>query len=682
VLEIHQDDLRFTVKETAEFLGTIMGLDLSQEEVSALEQRTEGWIAGLQLAALSMQGRDDLPGFIQAFTGSNRFILDYLVEEVFERQSDEIKDFLLKTSILEQLSGSLCNEVTRKTNSQELLETLEQSNLFIIPLDQSRQWYRYHRLFGDLLRHKLQISGLPEKELHQRARGWFEANDLMDSAVQHALQAQDWEIAGSLMQVASTDFLKRGEVLTVIGWFQSLPEESFKANPKLCLDYAWPLLLSTQYDAAVPLLDQAEKAAQDIPPFLGEVHAARAYLARGVGDHESMVERSQSALKLLPKTSIDSRGIVAVNLGLAYWHMGKMQDAEAALNEALEAGQATGNHYAALTALIFLGRVLGVRGQLHQAKEYFERAIQQGEGIPINALAYMDLATLYYEWNMLDECDTYIQKAINLCKQSRNFEFLVGSLLIQSRLRIAQGDLAGAEKALDQAWVLVRGGEIPASTAKRMEVAQVRLLLAKGESLEDWTQNLTESIDCHSFYRFLGVTKARTLPEPESAAYLEGLSKVAKANEWVYGLVNVCALQAALFGLDKGTFNILADILPQAESGGFIRSFVDVGEKLIPALREAIQQDVATGYVTRVLDSITGEIDSEKADQSSLIEPLSERELEVLKLITSGMSNREIAETLVISTGTAKTHVHNLCGKLGVRNRTEAAMKAKELNLI
>jgi LuxR family maltose regulon positive regulatory protein len=420
-LEIRQDDLRFTETETADFLKNVMGLDLSPDDVSALERRTEGWIAGLQLAALSMRGRDDLPSFIQSFTGSSRFILDYLIEEVFERQSPDIKDFLLKTSILERLTGPLCDLVAERTDSQRILESLEQANLFIVPLDQTRGWYRYHRLFAELLRHRLRVGKLAENELHQRASIWFEKNGFPADAILHSLAAKDWQRAADLIVTNSTEILKRGEVLTVIRWFQKLPEEMLLSNPKLCFEYCWPLLLANQYDTAAPLLERVEQAAKAIPEFLGEVYAAQAYLARGRGDHECMVERSQHALKLLPKSSVNSRGIVAMNLGLAYWHMGQMRAAEEVLVEALEAGQATGNHYAALTALIFQGRVLAVGGELHQAAKYFERALQQGDEIPINALAYIDLATLHYEWNALNVSDNYLQKAIALCQRSQNY---------------------------------------------------------------------------------------------------------------------------------------------------------------------------------------------------------------------------------------------------------------------
>jgi LuxR family maltose regulon positive regulatory protein len=683
VVEVRQQELRFTFQECADFLQLVMGMRLGVGDISALERRTEGWIVGLQLAALSMQGRGDLTGFIQAFTGSNRFILDYLIEEVFERQTDEVKDFLLKTSILENLTASLCEAVAGNSTSQELLGNLEQANLFIVPLDQSRSWYRYHHLFSELLRHRLGASHSNlESELHQRASRWFESEGMLTEAIQHALAAQDWERAARLIDSACAGFLKRGEVLTVVGWFQSLPEAMLLSNPKLCFDYCWPLLLAGQYEKAAPLLEGVEQAAKDIPVFLGEVYAAQAFLARGVGNHERMIECSQRALELLPKNSVNSRSIVALNLGLAYWHMGKMSETEAVLVEALEAAYTTGNHYAALTALIFLGRVFAVRGQLHQAEEYFKSAIRQGKEMPINALAYMDLAALYYEWNMLAVSDEHLQKAIILSQRSLNDEFLVGCWILGSRLRIAQGDFVGAKDVLEQAWALVRAGKIPVKMIDRVNAAQAYLLLQKGEPPGEWGQKLSGEVDCHPFYRFLGVTKARLLPDVQAKAYLEWAGQTAQAKEWGYGLVAVRALQAALAETQEDALEYITEAVQLAEGGGFIRSFVEVGAKLVRLLRVVIRHGLLPEYVGRILAVMAEDADIQRSGSMPLIESLSERELEVLRLVILGLSNREIAEELIISPGTAKTHIHNVCGKLGVRNRTEAAIRAKELNLV
>jgi LuxR family maltose regulon positive regulatory protein len=683
VLEVRQDDLRFTAAESADFLQRVKGIPLTLDQVAALERQTEGWIAGLQLAALSMQGHADLPGFIQAFTGSSRFILDYLIEEVFKRQPAEVQDFLLKTSLLERLSAPLCDALVERSDSQQLLEALEQANLFIVPLDLHRAWYRYHRLFAELLRHRLRVNR-PELEskLHQRASRWFQDQGLLAEAIHHALAAQDWERAASLIHNNETDYLKRGEVMTVIGWFQALPEAYLSANPKLYFDYCWPLLLASHYDLAAPLLERLEGIAQNMPAFLGEIYAAQAYLARGLGDNARMVERSQWALERLPQSSLNSRSIVAMNLGLAYWHQGKMGEAEKTLSEAMEAARLVGNHYAALTSLIFLGRVYAVRGQLHQAEEYSKRAIQMGNEIPINTLAHMDLATLHYEWNQLERSQEHLQKAIVLCQRMQNDEFLAACWLLASRLHIALGDMSGAGEALEQAWALARTGKIPETMVNRLHSAQVRWLVHNGQSPGDWALKLTDQIDCHPFYRFLGVTKALTLPHAQARAYLERLAQVAQTRDWGYGLVAVRALQASVAQTPEEGLDHLCKALRLAESGGFIRSFVEAGERIIPLLRQAAGRGVYPDTVARILAVMTSSSELSGKGFSTLVEPLSDRELQVLRLIVAGMSNREIAAELIISPGTAKTHVHNLCGKLGVRNRTEAAMRAKEMGLV
>jgi LuxR family maltose regulon positive regulatory protein len=683
LLEIRQENLRFTVDETADLLQRVIGQSLTPSQVTALERRTEGWIAGLQLAVLSMRGREDLSTFIQAFTGSSRFILDYLIEEVFERQSPEVKDFLIQTSILERLCAPLCNAVVQVTISQAMLESIDQANLFIVPLDQTRVWYRYHNLFAELLRHRLRIMqpGL-EADLHMRASTWYEGENSMSDAIRHSLAARDWQQAVVLINKSASDFLKRGEVLTVISWYRSLPKELVISNPQVCFEYIWPLLLAGEYGEAAPLLEQVEKAAKDNPNFLGEIYAAQAYLARSINKHERMIERSQLALKYLPRDSINSRGIVAMNLGIAYWHMGKMNETEEILAEALEASGTVGNHYAVLTAIIFLGRVLAVRGQLHEAEECFRDALQQWKDMPINALAQMDMATLYYEWNELDKSDLHLQKAIALAERSSNDEFLTGSWLLCSRVRIAQGNLVGAKEYLEKAWKLVKRGNISAHMIDRLHVAEVRLALQQGKQPEKRDLKLAENVECHPFYRFFGVTKALMLPEVQARVYLEELSQAARSNEWIYGLIAVLALQASFAMTQQDGMAYLAEALQLGENGGFIQSFLEAGEKLIPLLQRAAAQGISPDYVGKILTAMTERQNRVRTMPDSMVEALSERELEVLRLVTAGMSNREIANVLIISSGTAKTHVHNVCGKLGVRNRTEAAMKAKELGLV
>ncbi|HEX9091247.1 MAG TPA: AAA family ATPase, partial [Anaerolineales bacterium] len=347
VLEIRQDDLRFSLEEITDFLRRVMQLDLSQDDILALERRTEGWIAGLQLAALSLHGLSDKSDFILAFTGSNRYILDYLIDEVFTRQPEEMRDFLLKTAILDRLSGPLCDAVVDRSGSRELLDKLEQANMFIVPLDQSRTWYRYHRLFLELLRHQQQLVRQPMEviRLHQRASQWFEGEGYLNEAVQHALAAQDWAKATNLIGQVNDGMLKRGEIVTLIGWMEKLPNELILSQPGLCMIYSWSLLLVGKYDQARPVLAQAENLAASEPALLGQVATAQAYLARSVGDNPGVVERSQLALSLLPESNHSVRGTLLMNLGMVYWHEGNLEEAEPVLEEAQANANQSSNLY-------------------------------------------------------------------------------------------------------------------------------------------------------------------------------------------------------------------------------------------------------------------------------------------------------------------------------------------------
>ncbi len=401
--EIRLADLRFSLNEAAAFLQN-MGLDLNQADLNILQRRTEGWVTGLQLAALSMQGFPDPHQFILSFVGSNRFILDYLFDEVFSHLSTKIQDFLTKTSILDRLTAGLCDQVTESKDSREQLEALDRANLFIIPLDPAREWYRYHHLFRDLLRHQLDLQNdISLETLHQRASLWFEAAGDLDNAVRHALTAQNWDVACRMIGQASQGKLKRGETATLIGWLRGIPRKVVCSQPELCMTYAWALLLASQFEDAEPVLENAEQLAQPSSPYLGQVAAAQAYLARARGEDRRHIRKSQQALSLLAEDDWVSRGNVALNLGLAYWHEGRLGEAERALFDAQEISGRVGNIFALLTAKIFLARTLATRGKLRQAEPMFKKVIREGGNIPILALAHFDLSAIYYEWNHLGE---------------------------------------------------------------------------------------------------------------------------------------------------------------------------------------------------------------------------------------------------------------------------------------
>jgi LuxR family maltose regulon positive regulatory protein len=703
--EVRQTDLTFTGAEATAFLRRTMGLELSPGDVAALHRRTEGWIAGLQLAALTLRGSDDVERLIGAFAGSHRYILDYLIEEVFERQPRQVQDFLLRASILDRFTASLCDTVclgngegavAEGGTSGEILLALDRANLFIVPLDTSRQWYRLHRLFAELLRQQLR-RGEPEPslpELHRRASRWYEAEGFHGDAVKHALAASDWKRAAALIGDVDEAMLMRGEVVTLLGWLQALPEEVLRSYPELYLSYSWSLILTGQLDAAESILAEAETAVEreggggGAVDLLSDIVSAQAYIARMRGDDERTIELSRRALSLLPEDDLAARSIVAVNLGMAYWNRGHLAEAEPVLMEAEDAARRSANHYARLTALSFLGVVQAAQGRLHEGAEWLRRAIRAGGKAPATALAHDSLGALLYEWNDLEAAAEHLGRGIALGERSGNVEIQIGAYRVLARLRQARGDASGSLDALREAHRLAREKDISPLMRARNAACHVQIALAQGNlaAAACWAEQVTEDGDCSRFYPLLCLTSARLhLAQGEKAAAAEQLEAwhgVAAGACWQFGVVEVRALQALAAPTTDEALVFLADALALAEPEGYVRTFVDKGEPMADLLRQAAARGTALDYARRLLSAFSRVPVPPRPVEQPLIEPLSERELDVLQLLLERRTNREIAQTLVISVNTVKSHLKNIYGKLGVGDRRAAAAKARELNLL
>lgn len=686
--EVRQDDLRFTLGETADFLNHTMGLNLTGEDISALQRRTEGWIAGLQLAGLSLQGHHDLHNFVKSFAGSNRYILDYLFEEVYSRQTPEVQEFLVSTSILTRLTSELCDSVVQRSGCLNILESLERSNLFIVPLDQSREWYRFHRLFRDLLLHRLSVrKGISENSLHLRACEWYTAHGFLSDAVHHSLAASDWKQARELVLELSDGMLKSGEIVTLLTWLKRFPDAFVRADPQLCLEYIWTLILTGQNELAESLLNNVEVLVQDEPQFIGNIASVKAFLARTKGDVAGTIEFSQRALELIPETNKSARCILAVNLGITYWHIGQMEKATQALTECQTAAQESGNFYAQLASLIFLGRVKAVRGELHQAAKMFQLAIQKGKTAPIVGLAHIDMGTLLYEWNDLTAAREHLLQGQEINQNSGNIEFQIAGLMMLARLESVLGNLDATRIALDELQELAGSGQVSAPNQNRSLAIRVEVNLRQADLLEaeQLADQLTMDIDSHPFYRFIGLTQERLLlaqrRTQEAARRLLSKSEAADKAGWVYGSIAVRILQSLAAEGQEDGIRFITEAIEQSHQEGFIREFADNGQVLVPLLTEVAQRGIKPEYIGRILSVIQEE--SRREDSvATMVERLSERELEVLRLVSAGLSNREIAFKLYLSPGTIKTHVHNIYGKLGVNNRTQAVVRAKDLNLI
>ena len=711
--DIRQADLEFTEDETAGFLRHAMQLELPPADIAALHQRTEGWIAGLQLAALSLRGRDDAHHFVESFTGSDRYILDFLIEEVFQQQADDVQGFLLKTSVLDRFTPPLCDAVAGRDDSRGMLLALEQANLFIVPLDESREWYRYHRLFADLLRHWLHRTEPPDSvaQLHRQASHWYEAEGFAADAVHHALAGSDWERAATIILSGGETMLKRGEVTTLLGWLQALPENLVRARPQLCYEYSWPLILTGQLDTAEFYLGHAEQVAQEDASLLGDVLAAQAYIARARGDDARTIELSHRALSLLPPDALAERSVVAVNLGIAHWNSGHLTEAEQALTEADHAAQQSGNIYARLTALSFLGVLQGAWGRLHQAVELFRQAIRLGEESPAMALAHNELGALLYEWNDLDAAADHLQRGIELSQRSGHVEVQIGGYRRLARLKQAQGDAPAALDALQKADRLARDSDAAPLMRARNAACHVQIALAQDDlaTATRWAERVTQDADASAFFPLLGLTPARLhLARNEKAPAAEefaGWYETATREGWRFGLIEVRVLQALAAPTSAAALAFLADALAMAQPEGYIRTFVDKGEPLAELLGEAASQGIATEYVAKLLAAFDAETrereyagyaavasapaplpsvgeEPPRPPTQSLVEPLSERELQVLQLLAGGRTYHEIAQALYVSINTVKTHLKSIYGKLSVHNRREATARAKGLGLV
>ncbi len=687
--EIRQEDIRFTIEETTDFLGNIIREKLSSENIAAIDRRTEGWVTGIQLFALSLEKHAHAQEFIQTFTGSDRFVLDYLFEEVFHLQTEETQNFLLMTSVLENLSPGLCEAVTGREDSGEVLRSLDHDNLFILSLDPSQNWYRYHRLFRDLLRHRMRSQNeISRRELHQKASQWYENQGNMEKAVHHCLESANWKRAAALIYQASDGLLKAGAIATMIRWFKRIPVEIIRSQPEYCLAYGWPLLLSGQVDQADPFLEAAEEMAGDDRQLLGEIASAQAFQAQSRGDEQRLIERSELALSLISETDLSSRSILALNLGIAYWHDGDMSETERVLNEALAAARKTGNKYAEISALLFLGRTHAVRGRLQQAMGYFNGIVDAQIRVPILALAHLDLSALYYEWNDLINSGRHLEQGFEMIGQNGNLEFKIASLMQQARLQLAKGNHQGTLDTLEKCDQIEGVDEIPMRTQARKAACAVEAALALGnvDMAIRYAEQVTVELDAHPFYRFLYLTPVRVMMaqnmKHKAFDLLREAYVTASEAGWKYGVIATRVMQSLAAQNRAAALEYLSEALTLAQPERFIRTFVDGGSALTPLLIEAARQGICPEYVGEILAAFEIKKDLSSEALPPGIEPLSERELEVLRLLAAGLTNRQIAEEIVVSISTVKSHVHHICVKLDASNRTQAAARARQLGFL
>ncbi len=705
LIELRVTDLRFTHSEASGFLNQVMGLNLTEQDIVSLETRTEGWIAGLQLAAISMQGQEDATRFIRSFTGSHHFVMDYLVEEVLQQQSESVQAFLLQTSILGRLCGPLCDALllAPSGSAQQTLEYLEHANLFIVPLDNERRWYRYHHLFSDLLRQRLNLwtasstegEGTGVAELHTRASVWYEENGLEIEAFQHAAATNDFERAERLIEGEGMPLHFRGAVGPVLNWLGSLPTTVLDDRPSLWTTYA-SVLLAAGHPARVEQTLQAAEAALEAAEqndknrdLVGRIAATRATVAANQYEVETIIAQSRRALEYLHPDNLSFRTFTAWKLGYAYYLQGDRAAASRAYTEAISVSKASGNIMTTLVATIGLASLQAADNQLRLAAQTYRRALQLfgDQPLPFACEAHLGLARILYEWNDLDAAQRHAQQSVRLARQVENNDRAVRCQVFLARLQLARRDPAGAAAHLGEVVQFVHQHDFQ-HWMPEVAAAQVLTLLQQG--------NLAEA-DRLARTHQLPLSRSRVhLAQGDASAALALLGPLLQEMEtkgWEDERLRIMVLQAlALHANDEQdkALQLLGNALALAEPGGFIRTFVDEGEPMARLLAEAAAHGIMPDHTGRLLAafeardrSSEGEFHPPPAPPTQpLVEPLSQRELEVLHLIAQGLSNREISERLFVALSTVKGHNLRIFGKLQVQRRTEAVARARELGLL
>ena len=731
VNEVRTSQLRFTKKETADFLNDRMGFDLSPDGIAALEARTEGWVASLKLAALSMQGREDRLAFITDFSGSHRYVIDYLVDEVLARQPEEVQTFLLRTSILERFCAPLCEHVAGVNKEFDFIDYLDRSNLFLIPLDDRREWYRYHHLFADFLGQRLRESE-PERipELHRRASQWYENEGRVDEAIQHALAAGDMEGAARLVNGIAADLLVQAQSNKLLKFVEQLPSDLCQDYPMLCIWHAWALVFMGQREKVEPALALVESNPKMGPevPTPGYVTTVRAYLATQQGDLLRSINLSEKALEAMSKVTPDRttlifQGAAVIWLGVNHRHLGHLSKARQLFMEAAGINQKAGNYYAALASFEQLGGLAVIHGQLHQALDIYRSGLELAqnwkdtEGKPPGYLMptaglQLGLGTVLYQFNDLAGVAAQIQHSADLLELGEHWGRM-HSYTVLAYLKQAQGDFETSAELYRKACsvedtIMVRR----TYSTERPSLTQLAILLSRARPemahlLADASRR-AEKLGVHAnddvdFCSPAGY--ARELLYSDLACLLIALERFAEAlpllrrlleaaitmqrhGDEIHYLLLIALAQEAQ-GNKQTALDSLGQALALAEPQGYVRLFVDEGQSMAELLRFAISQNIGADYAGKLLAAFPKDVLSEiridkvqTVNGQMLIEPLSERELEVLRLMAEGYKYKEIADRLFVSINTVRHHTRHVYDKLNANNRTQAIGRAKELNLL
>jgi LuxR family transcriptional regulator, maltose regulon positive regulatory protein len=726
--ELRASDLCFAAAEVTTYLNQVMGLSLSPRDIVALDERTEGWIAGLQLAALSLQGRRDVPGFIRSFAGDHRYIADYLIDEVLQRQPASVRDFLLQTCILDRLCGPLCDAVTGREDSSARLHSLAGGNVLVVPLDDHRRWYRYHHLFADVLLSYLRAEQ-PEQVaiLHRRASAWHEQQELLADAIRHALAAGDFERSADLIERTLADQRQDRHEVTLLGWLMALPDEVVRRRPVLSVRYAWALLERGEVDAAEARLRDAEqwlttpigdpdlhgRPAQPLDGTLvmydeesrrlaASIAVCRAGYALALGDLTATVTYARRALDLAPAADHLRRGAAEALQGLAAWSSGDLETAQQFYSAGMALMQRAGYLAGTVGCAMVLADIRIVQGRLHDALRIYEQALRiataQGEPVSCGtADLYVGLCKLHRERGDLVAATWDLERSTELGENARLPQNRYRSQVAMARMQEVRGNLNGALDLLLEAERLYVNSFFP--NVRPVQALRARVWIAQGrlDDAVDWAREQGLSADDQLSYRreFEHITLARVLLALatrdhtrhslyEAMKLLERLRQAAHAGGRMGRVIEILVLQALAHQADGDMPSALVSLehaLMLAEPEGYVRVFVDEGPPMATLVAAAAKQGIAPHYTHKLLSAF-GPVGDEPFARVDVIEPLSERELDVLRLLGTDLDGPDIARELTMSLNTMRTHTKNIYSKLGVNNRRAAVRRAAELALL
>ena len=716
MIEIRAGDLRFMPDEAAAFFRAAVQLTIVEEELATLADRTEGWIAGLKLASLALRAGAFGTGVLARFGGSHRHIADYLADEVMRRQAEEVQSFLYETSILERLSGPLCDAVTGRSDGRQMLEWLERANMFLVPLDEERGWYRYHHFFADFLRERLrQERAVDVPSLHLRAATWYAAHELQGDSIQHLLAAEEWERAAEMLEdLARLMFLPGRERVDLGAWLGRLPERVVQARPRLLVAQAWTMVWNDDAAAAETRILRAEQGLAagnaDSRQLGSEIAVLRSSAALRKQDAPEAIALARQALEDLPQESMGLRGVAAMNLGTAHLLRSEFVAAGAALANAVEWSEGSGQLRSALIATNNLAYIHMLQGQLRRAAETYRRAIHFAPATGKKAsrrafggeMAYVGYGEVLREWNNLAAAAEYIVQGMELARQTRNDQVALAAYIEMARLQQAQGNLQAALATVAEGVELGNTSRMAYWDASRtVAAAQARLLVANGDIDRAVAWARDRRLPLHN-------TRARLLDEQceyitlaqvllgqerltEALDLLERLREVLEDAGYGGPVIEILALQALGHqrrNRDEAALVSLEQAVRRAEPEGYVRTFLDHGAPMLELLRALKPKSAARTYLDTLLaDSeargSAGAGGAERlVDNPRLVEPLSDREKEILLLLAAGHSNNDIAAALTVAASTVKWHVKQIYGKLGVHSRVQAVGRGREIGLL